>query len=246
MINRPLTTSDESTPTLPAQPAWRRGEAGSNGNQQGWKVLLMSHVDCNLRRALAHVLMSSPFGFDVVFTDPFSGTRPWQGRADAILLVLDSTANGALQTCRRLHEQAPEIPIVAIATSRDEASAVDAVSHGAQDCLMHDGTLAVALPLTVRLAIERTRRHQSRAVAHQNQDSSTDPQAVARFARLTSRQREISELLIRGKSIKQIAAQLDIGVQAATKHRAGILRKCEVDSVVHLVRLTLAAGLPIG
>jgi len=93
------------------------------------------------------------------------------------------------------------------------------------------------------LAIERMRRQRdgSRTRDH----AVSDPEARARFARLTARQREVLDLLVQGKSIKQIAAQLAIGIQAATKHRARILRKCEVDSVAQLVRLTFAAGLAI-
>jgi FixJ family two-component response regulator len=53
------------------------------------------------------------------------------------------------------------------------------------------------------------------------------------------------DLLVQGRSLKQIAAHLAIGVQAATKHRARIFRECEVDSVAQLVRLTFAAGMAI-
>jgi DNA-binding NarL/FixJ family response regulator len=166
-----------------------------------------------------------------------------QCEIDAIVLALDPTGHAGLQACHRLHEAAPEIPIVAISRSDDERIAIGAIANGAQDCLVQDEWLESLLPRAIGLAIERIRRHLP-AERHRR-DGSHDSRAAARFARLTARQRQITDLLIRGKSVKEIAAQLQIGVRAATKHRARILRKCEVDSVVHLVRLQVAAGLSI-
>jgi DNA-binding NarL/FixJ family response regulator len=166
-----------------------------------------------------------------------------QSEIDAIVLALDPTGHVGLQACHRLHEAAPEIPIVAISRSDDERIALAAIANGAQDCLVQDEWLESLLPRAIGLAIERMRRHLP--PERHRRDASHDARAAARFARLTARQRQITELLVRGKSVKEIAAALQIGVRAATKHRARILRKCEVDSVVHLVRLQLAAGLPI-
>jgi DNA-binding NarL/FixJ family response regulator len=62
-----------------------------------------------------------------------------------------------------------------------------------------------------------------------------DPDAVIRN-RLTSREREIVQLLAEGKSSKEVAVSLGISVKTAETHRANIMRKLELHSVSELVR----------
>lgn len=53
---------------------------------------------------------------------------------------------------------------------------------------------------------------------------------------LTSREREIVQLLAEGKSSKEVAGALGISVKTAETHRANILRKLKMHSVTELVR----------
>jgi DNA-binding NarL/FixJ family response regulator len=53
---------------------------------------------------------------------------------------------------------------------------------------------------------------------------------------LTSREREIVQLLSEGKSSKEVASVLNISVKTAETHRANIMRKLEIHSVAGLVR----------
>ena len=66
--------------------------------------------------------------------------------SDAIVLVLDGLVPSAWITCRRLHERASDIPIVVVASSCDDAIAVEAIANGAQDCVVQDRLLGVSLP----------------------------------------------------------------------------------------------------
>jgi len=54
--------------------------------------------------------------------------------------------------------------------------------------------------------------------------------------RLTSREREIVQLLAEGKSSKEVALSLGISVKTAETHRANVMRKLELHSVSELVR----------
>jgi DNA-binding NarL/FixJ family response regulator len=54
--------------------------------------------------------------------------------------------------------------------------------------------------------------------------------------RLTSREREIVQLLAEGKSSKEVAASLCISVKTAETHRANIMRKLQLHAVSELVR----------
>src|SRR6202140_638007 len=54
--------------------------------------------------------------------------------------------------------------------------------------------------------------------------------------RLTSREREIVQLLAEGKSSKEVASSLGISAKTAETHRANIMRKLELHTVSELVR----------
>ncbi len=55
-------------------------------------------------------------------------------------------------------------------------------------------------------------------------------------------QREVFDLLVAGERSKQIARQLGIGEKTVAKHRATVLEKMQVDSVVELVCLFSGAN----
>src|SRR6202165_1140698 len=54
--------------------------------------------------------------------------------------------------------------------------------------------------------------------------------------RLTSREREIVQLLAEGKSSKEIASSLNVSVKTVETHRANIMRKLDMHNVSELVR----------
>lgn len=61
--------------------------------------------------------------------------------------------------------------------------------------------------------------------------------------RLTSREREIVQLLAEGRSNKEVAALLGISVKTAETHRAAVMRKLGMESFSHLVRYAIRNNL---
>ena len=59
---------------------------------------------------------------------------------------------------------------------------------------------------------------------------------------LSSREREVLDLIVMGSSNKQIAARLFLSARTVEKHRAGLHRKLETKSVAELTLIWLAAG----
>ncbi|PYJ87857.1 MAG: DNA-binding response regulator [Verrucomicrobia bacterium] len=63
--------------------------------------------------------------------------------------------------------------------------------------------------------------------------------AAERGQRLSAREREIVQLIAEGKSNKEVAGTLGIGVRTVEAHRASILRKLNLNSVADLVRYAI-------
>ena len=56
---------------------------------------------------------------------------------------------------------------------------------------------------------------------------------------VTSREREIIQLIADGKRSKAIAGQLGISVKTVEAHRTNIMRKLQIHSIIHLVRYAI-------
>jgi two-component system CheB/CheR fusion protein len=65
--------------------------------------------------------------------------------------------------------------------------------------------------------------------------------AAAHFAKLTSREREIMEMVVAGAPSKNIAADLGISQRTVENHRAAIMRKAGSRSIPALARLVFVA-----
>ena len=61
--------------------------------------------------------------------------------------------------------------------------------------------------------------------------------------RLTSREREVVQLLAEGKGNKQIARLLDLSVKTVETHRTAAMRKLELNSLPDLVRYAIRAQI---
>lgn len=68
-------------------------------------------------------------------------------------------------------------------------------------------------------------------------------EARTRFESLTPRQREVFSLVVQGKLNRQIAAALGTAERTVKAHRAAVMKKMQVDSLVALIRLAERLGM---
>jgi FixJ family two-component response regulator len=67
------------------------------------------------------------------------------------------------------------------------------------------------------------------------------PDISRQRSRLTPRELEVMDLMVEGKTVKQIASELEVGFPTAARHRTRVLEKMRVTNDVELVRLVLSA-----
>jgi DNA-binding NarL/FixJ family response regulator len=125
-------------------------------------------------------------------------------------------------------------PVVFLCGNGDVATGVEAMKLGAVDFLVKpvDGEALIA---AVRKALERHAGERQRSLEREA--------CRGLVARLSAREREVLEHVIRGRLNKQIAADLDIAEQTVKQHRGRVMEKLEVRSVPELVRACEASGL---
>ena len=120
------------------------------------------------------------------------------------------------------------IPIIFITGHGDVPMAVSAVKKGAFEFIEKPFN-AQALLAVIDHALASDAETRRRA---------------ARFERLTSREREVMELIVAGKRNQDIAAELSISIKTVEAHRAAVMWKMGVDSLAALVQLVQSAGAP--
>ena len=75
----------------------------------------------------------------------------------------------------------------------------------------------------------------------ESSNGSVDEDAL--HLRLSPREREVMDKLLRGIRLKQIAADLDISVKTVTTHRARLLRKLRLEDNLGLYRYGIRNAL---
>jgi two-component system nitrate/nitrite response regulator NarL len=71
----------------------------------------------------------------------------------------------------------------------------------------------------------------------------TDADESRPVAKLSDREREVLSLIAEGKSNKEIAMHLGIGVRTTETHRERIMRKLDIHSVAGLTKFAIANGI---
>jgi len=128
----------------------------------------------------------------------------------------------------------PLIPAIMISGHGDIESAVQAMKAGASDFLQKPFRAQVLLD-SVQRCIEKD--------AQARQQAKLSAEIQSRIKTLTRREFQVLELLIDGKSNKEIARQFDLSPRTVEKYRFKLMEKMQADSVGKLVQMAVACGI---
>ena len=146
-----------------------------------------------------------------------------------LLLDLRMPKRDGLAVMEDLAAHRITLPVIMITGNADISSCVHAFKKGIVDFLEKPLDEAQLLDCVRKaLAKDSQLRQQARC-----------PTVVERLSRLTARERQVFDMLIEGKNLKQIASACDITVQSAWRHRRQVFSKCHVHNEIELVRLML-------
>jgi len=154
-------------------------------------------------------------------------------RVSCALVDFRMSGMDGLALLEHLRANGISTPIVLVTGHGDIPLAVRAMRAGASDF--------VEKPYLADTVLDALRRAQA------NTGTSAAPsaksEAVLLIDTLTPRELDVLRLLVVGRPNKVIAFELDISPRTVEIHRANVMRKMKAESLSHLVRLALAAGL---
>jgi DNA-binding NarL/FixJ family response regulator len=164
-------------------------------------------------------------------------------RPDVVLMDIGMKELNGLEATARLVKKNPAVKVVILSMHADQAYVRQTLHAGAAGYLLKGAgveELALALkavasggtyltPAVSKGLIDGLR---SRAVPPDNP-----------LAALTSRQREILQLVAEGHSTKAIAQRLTLSVKTVETHRADIMDRLDIHDVPGLVKFAIRTGL---
>jgi DNA-binding NarL/FixJ family response regulator len=177
--------------------------------------------------------------------EAIEGARKW--RPDVAILDSDLPSIDALEVARQIRtiDVATEVLILCRAEERQLYASKMALI-GVRGCLLPEQAESLLVPAVD--ALRRGKPYMSPSLTtfweQPDNDNSVVPfRLPSRRVKLTKREIEVVRLVVEGCSNKETAKALNITVKTIESHRARIMRKLGLHSVVELVRYAIREGI---
>jgi len=166
-----------------------------------------------------------------------------QHRPDLALLDITMPGLNGLEVAFRVAQVSARTKVLILSMHASEAYVAQALRAGVAGYLLKDAAddeLPMAIKAVARNEVYLSPRISKQLVDRFVQSGATEPDPLAG---LTSRQREILQLVAEGKSSKEIAGMLELSIKTVESHRGQIMERLGVHDVTGLVRFAIRVGL---
>lgn len=170
-----------------------------------------------------------------------------QCKPDVVLMDISMPELNGLEAAFRIRKRMPSVEVLFLTMHQSEQIIREGIEAGGRGFLLKTDAGRELVP-----AVKSVSQHKSffsptiRAMGFQSADGRTLPGARksrTQTGELTSRERQVVQLLAEGKSTKDVAIALDITLKTASTHRTNILRKLELHSLADIVRYAIRNGI---
>jgi DNA-binding NarL/FixJ family response regulator len=164
-------------------------------------------------------------------------------RPDVLLMDIGMPGLNGVEAAARLTREGARPRVIILSMHTGENHVLRAIRAGAAGYLLKDADPA-QLEAAVR-AVARGEIYLSPAVSRYVVEDYVRRAGGDRspLDRLTSRQREVLQLIAEGNTTKAIATRLGLSMKTVETHRAQLMERLEARDVAALVRLAIRVGL---
>lgn len=209
--------------------------------------ILLADDHTLMRQGLRHILEGNP-EFDVV-AEASSGIEAVEAarslKPDVAIVDIGMKELNGIETTSQILKDSPRTSILILSMYSDERYVLRAIKAGARGYLLKNSAGEELLQAIID--VQKGLAFFSPAVAAIFQSSLTRKKDSGeindRFELLTSRERQIYQLLAEGNSNKDIANRLNLSLHTVETHRWRIMEKLDLHSTAELVLSAVRRGM---
>lgn len=165
------------------------------------------------------------------------------------LVLMDVSLPGlnGVEATSEILKHCPETRIIILSMYDDEPTVVGAIRSGARGYVLKkasDHDLLEAMRAVARGATYLSPEVCGWVVSRvQRGDEGDAAPAGSALSRLTPREKQVLRMVAEGKTSKEIAVLLDLGLHTVRTYRKTMMKKLAVNNVAGLTQIALAAGI---
>jgi DNA-binding NarL/FixJ family response regulator len=165
---------------------------------------------------------------------------------DVVLMDIAMPLLNGLEATRQVLKAAPATKVVILSAHSDDAYVKNAIESGASGFMLkqtssHDVCMAIREVQKGKTFFSPSISRRFDRINPLTPDHSGTLKKKA--ALLTSREKEVLQLIAEGKANKQTAAELGVGLKTVEKHRENLMRKLDIHDTAGLTRYAISTGV---
>jgi DNA-binding NarL/FixJ family response regulator len=168
-----------------------------------------------------------------------------QLKPDAVIIDISMPGLNGIEATRQIREESPTVKVVVLSMRSDSQAVLMAFAAGASGYILKEAAFEeVVVALNV---VAQGQTYVSPSIAEVVVQNSVDHWlpggAATSHRKISSREREILQLLAEGMSTREIADALYVSVKTIETHRKQIMNKLNVRSIAELTKYAIREGM---
>lgn len=186
-----------------------------------------------------NVIAEASTGLDAV-------TMTRSHRPQLVLMDIQLPGLNGIEATVEILRYYPETRVVMLSMHEDENSVVQAIRSGARGFVLKkasDSDLIDALRTVARGGSYLSPQVSDKFLHRVQRGDLNERKSTSALDSLTPRESQVLRLVAEGKTSKEIAVLLNLGLQTVRGYRKTLMRKLEVSNVAGVTQIALAHGL---
>lgn len=159
---------------------------------------------------------------------------------DVVVLDIAMPGLNGLDICRELHRKTPGVAVLILTMYDDAQFVVRAMKHGASGYLLKESA-GDRLIEAIR-SVSKGDVYIGPGISQDVSLGAAQPEADP-YEALTTREREVLQMIAEGKTNRKIAARMGLAVKTVDSHRTRLMSKLNIHDQTRLVKYALKRGI---